>query len=644
MEKEPDKLRKLEESLYSKDWRPPENGRATSGLSEGTFATGSVKDSWGEVPAEDKAPTQREVRKKIRIGLLSNMSFLRQLLIVSILFFVLSGGVAFYVFFMGGNVISSSNIDIKVNAQLSIAGGEKTPIQISVQNQNNVPLVYADLVVEYPEGARYADDLGREIKRYRESLGNMDVGEKVTKQLEAVIFGEEGSRKIVRVSLEYRVSGSNAIFSKETSHEFVISSSPVSVRVEGPEETGSGSPVAFKIRVISNSDSVIKNFAVKAEYPFGFRPTDSSPRPSIGNNFWNLGDLRPGSERVITLNGVMDGEEGEEKAIRLSAGIARVDDERQISVSFVEKSVGIFIRRPLVDARILFDGEDAKEYVTKAGNRINVQISWANNMPTSAENLVIEAVLKGELFDRYSIQVQEGFFRSADGIIVWDQTNNPAFGTVDAGERGSVGFSFNILDRVSYTNPEMSVEVRIKTGASSGAEISSSISKKIKISSIFSMNAKTLYASGPLQNTGPVPPQAERETTYTVTLSLGSSINDMSGVSVRMFLPNYVRWLEKTSPSTEKFTYNMLSGELIWLAGEVKGGTGFSQSPREVSFQVALLPSITQIGTEPVLVRDIEAQAEDRFTGAQERASVRSLTTNLSADPSAPAVGGAVRK
>jgi hypothetical protein len=574
---------------------------------------------------------------------LSNMSFLRQLLLISFLFFLLSGGIAFYAFFAGGNVISSSNISIKIDAPLSVAGGEKVPVVVTVQNQNNVPLMYADLVLEYPEGARLSNDLSRPLKQYRESLGQLAIGEKVTKQLDATLFGEEGDKKQIKALLEYRIEGSNAIFSKETLHELIINSSPIAVRIDGPTEVSNNGQVELKIKITSNSDSIIKNFVVKAEYPLGFQFQKSSPSPSFGNNFWNLGDLRPGSERTMSIIGLMEGEQGDEKVLRFFAGIGSVDDERQISVTFLEKEKGIFIQKALVDARILFDGGlDTKEHITKVGNRVNVQVSWANNMDTSVNNLVIEAVLKGgDLFDRRSVQVQNGFFRSIDNVVVWDQTSNPVFASIAPKERGSVGFSFNIVNRVNFPNPQMGIEVNVKT-ATGG--ILSSTSKSIKISSIMTLNAKLLYASGPLKNTGPVPPQAEKETTYTVTLALGSSLNDLGGVSVRMFLPTYVRWLEKFSPPTEKFTYNMLSGELIWLVGDLKGGTGFSSSPREVSFQVAFLPSISQVGTEPIIVRDIEAQGEDRFTGWQERVNVNLLTTNLANDPLSPVTRGVVRE
>ena len=115
--------------------------------------------------------------------------------IVSILFFLIASSVAFYRFYWGSNTISANNIEISITGPVSISGGEKISLDIKVDNNNKTDLKAADLRVEYPEGARAIDDLKTELKRTRDELGDIPQGESAVKRVEAILFGEEKSKK-----------------------------------------------------------------------------------------------------------------------------------------------------------------------------------------------------------------------------------------------------------------------------------------------------------------------------------------------------------------------------------------------------------------------------------------------------------------
>ena len=52
-----------------------------------------------------------------------------------------------------------------------------------------------------------------------------------------------------------------------------------------------------------NASKPASSMLVKIDYPTGFQFTSSKPEPSFGNNIWNLGDLSPGAENNILING-----------------------------------------------------------------------------------------------------------------------------------------------------------------------------------------------------------------------------------------------------------------------------------------------------------------------------------------------------
>src|SRR5574344_1828577 len=117
-----------------------------------------------------------------------------KILIGSFIFFVLALGFTFFKFFLGQNIISGNNIDILVSGPVSVSGGEEFSLNVEVKNNNNVDLQVVDLQVEFPDGTRNTDDLSKELKRYSEILGSINVGDSEERIIKAVLFGEENSQ------------------------------------------------------------------------------------------------------------------------------------------------------------------------------------------------------------------------------------------------------------------------------------------------------------------------------------------------------------------------------------------------------------------------------------------------------------------
>ena len=141
-----------------------------------------------------------------------------------------------------------------------------------------------------------------------------------------------------------------------------------------------------------------------------------------------------------------------------------------------------------------------------------------------------------------------------------------------------------------------------------------------------------MYYTGPLKNTGPLPPKVNQETTYTIIWTITNSSNDISSAVVRTTLPTYVKWLGVVSPDSESVTYNEIGGEVVWNAGAIPAGTGINRAAREVAFQVSFLPSISQINQSPLLTSEIAISGNDNFTHTILRDTKRALSIKLSTD------------
>ena len=204
-------------------------------------------------------------------------------------------------------------------------------------------------------------------------------------------------------------------------------------------------------------------------------------------------------------------------------------------------------------------------------------------------------------------------------------------------------------DPGAFKNPSMTIEVSARgkrldeRGASERVELT--IKKEIKIATVLTLSSRLSYNDGPFSSTGPIPPRVGEATTYTVTWSLSNTSNGVANTKVSAVLPSYVTWLGEISPVSEELSYKALGGELVWNAGEAEAGEGVGSPPREVSFQISILPSLSQVGTSPTLIGEAAARGTDRFTGVEVKSNARqALSTASLSDPGTSPKSGIVTK
>lgn len=580
-------------------------------------------------------------------------SMFKKFFTFSLVFFIFTLAYAGYVFFAGGNTVSNNNIDISILGNNFVAGGEELSFVVGITNKNSSALDLVDLVMEYPKSSSTSqDDLSAGTERFRESLGTIPSGAVRNENLKVVLFGEQGSVRPIKISLEYRVEGSNAIFVKEKLYEVTINSTPLNLTVDMPETISPNQDITLNVKTALNATKPSSNILVKVDYPVGFQFSSANPPPSLGNNVWSLGDLAPGAERDISIVGKMvDVFDGEEKTFHISGGSQSASDKSMIDVVFSSLARAVTVKKPFIEAKVLVNGVYQREYAVNSKGQIQGQIEWTNNLDTKINDLSIVAKISGNAVNRKTINGQQGFYDSAKDIITWDKNSIRGFDEVNPSETGSVGFNISLLSLFSagggmLVDPTIKIEVSISgKQLSSGFDtqsLSNSASSIIRIISDVGFSAKALYFSGPFSNTGPIPPKAENETTYTITWSVSNTANNISKAVARSSLPSWVRFVGPIMPLDEDLNYNPSTKEIIWNVGSIPKGTGITTADHSVSFQVAFSPSLSQVGTRPVLVRDVVLTGHDNFANVDVRASKTSLTTLLDSDPMLPIGGGTV--
>jgi len=635
-----DKLNRLEElktKLFNKNYQTKFEHRD----SFPHFQKKEVMDFWQK---------KEDINSNLREKFFMKTSLFKKFFIFSIVFFILAVGYASYMFFSKSNAVSNDNIDIAVLSNAFTAGGEEYPLLLGITNRNNSPLELVDLVIEYPKSSQAS--LSQDNEHLRLSLGTIPAGGIKNENIKFVLFGEQGSTRQIKISLEYRVEGSNAIFVKEKLYDVSISSTPINLSINAPTATNSNQDITLNVKASLNATKSVSRMLLKVDYPIGFQFISANPAPSLGNNIWNLGDLAPGAERNIAILGKMlDVFDGEEKVFRVWSGSQSSADKSLIDVVFNSLEHTILIQKSSIEARLLINGVYQREYAIDTKTPIQGQIQWTNNLETKINNLKIIAKISGNAVNRKTIVAREGFYNSSQDLIIWDRNSQSKFIEINPGDSGSVSFSVSPLSLFStaggiISSPTINIDVSV-TGqqAQSGGiaqELSNSESKIVRVISDVGLSAKALYYSGAFTNSGPIPPKVEQKTTYTIIWSLSNTANNISKAQVHATLPPWIRFVGTFAPATEDLSYDSLSKEVVWNIGGISKGTSITGAGREISFQVELTPSLSQVGAVPIIINNTVLTGHDDFANVDVRVNKNSLDTRLLNDASLPVDGGRV--
>lgn len=579
----------------------------------------SLPHAWEEEPVPN---TPHPGKRHLRLATI--------FLMVAVAFFVLSLGATGFFFYFGGNSVSVDKVTINLEGPTTIAGGATTPLSLTITNKNPVALENATIEVDFPTGTLTADGTLSPDPRYIDNIGTIPSGATVTQSIQAIIFGAQGQALVLPVSFTYGTDGSNTTFEKNSSYSLAISSTPLSVSVASLSEAISGQPLTFTLTVRSNATLPLDNVVVENSFPFGFTETSSS-LPLSGSEFV-LGTLQPGAVKTITLTGTLTGDDGAQPVFNFSVGTANSASDPTLALSYMTQAVPVTIAAPFISTTLALNGDTGQDLVITPGNNQSVVVSYNNTLTTSITDANISITLSGSAVDYTSIRTTSGFYDSTDHTIIFSQDTDPSLTQLAPGASGVGAFTFATLpSTTNVLGPTVTFTTSVsgtRVGQTNVPEnVTASQSESVKVATVATLTASSLHSSGPLTNTGPIPPRPGKATTYTIEWSVQNTGNPIAGGTVSATLPSYVSYTGQTA-GAGSFSYDSTSQTVSWSTGDIAQGASV-----EGSFQVSLTPSSTQSGSVPALTSIASFSGYDRFAGVQVTASAPDPSTTQTSDP-----------
>jgi len=521
--------------------------------------------------------------------------------------------VAIAAFLKGWFSFSQERVKLEITAPAEISSGEEISFNIRYQNDNRISLSKAKLIIDYPQGS-YSPE-GNELTQER----------------------------LLAVRLNYQPENISSRFENFASFKIKISSVLIDLYLTTPSKAISGEEVSYALDYLNNSDRDFSDLRVELIYPSGFTFKSAEPEPIEENNIWQIEKISKGERGTIKILGTLEGLEGENKILKASLG--EVENNKILRYSQTN-SITQISSSPLLISLLL---NNKTEIINlDAGERLNYKIEFKNNTDIALSQLILKAYFQGEMFNFRTLSLKnKGFFDSLNNVITWSAAGVPSLALLPPGESGEVGFSISIndkfpLDDFSDKNFEVSLRVELETVNVppqfnlEKLKVGKTLSSKINSKVILQTKAYYNETSANITNFGPIPPKVNKVTTYTIHWQITNSSNDLENVRIKAILPQGIEWRNvytSLSPGA-RLEYNERTKQVVWAIDKIPAGTGFLVPAYELIFQIALRPSLIQIGTSPVLIDESQLEARDSFTNEILESFDSAIDTTLPDDPS----------
>ena len=525
---------------------------------------------------------------------------------------------AMAVFLLYQSRFREGRVALAVEAPESASSGEEIEYKVVIENKNNFDLVDARLSFFYPEGSV---PLGEDGQPLNSLIQNIDLGDlqsrgKKELVLKTVISGEKGEIKKAKANLIYSPSSFSSVFQKSEEAAVSISGVSVPLTLSAPPSVLPGQRVGISLDLRNETKEDLEDFQIVFSYPDGFVFRKATPLPDGNNDVFNLGSLKAGEGKRITVEGEVSGFEKEGK--RFTASLKKKIGGRYFEIQKAE--VLLTVSSPLLSADVLLN--DSKDYIAGTGDKLRYTLRFANNSNNNFSALELRAKLEGQLFD-FSTVKSDGFFDQSTGTILWNAASTPLLSNLGPNQDGQVSFEVDLkpdFPKNFGKNYSLKVSSLLQTSSvppdfdldkiTASAELVSRVRANTEFTS------RAFYGSPVFPNSGPVPPKVGQKTIYAVHWKIVNEGSDLTNVRVASFLLPGIVWENKYNlvPSQSEIRYDPSLGRISWFIPTVPAGTGVISPVFEAVFQVGITPSVNQVGQAPEILKEAVLEAIDNFT------------------------------
>lgn len=555
-----------------------------------------------------------------------------------------------YAFTRGGGKFSGDGVKLAIDSDERVASGGEAAFTVTYENAEPVVLGNVELSMQLPDGftLKHASPERETETANAWKLGTIASGKGGKVRITGTLIGEVGSVATVTATLSFTPASFNSIFTQTAARSVNVSSSAITLAIEGPLRVLPGKEATYKLAYVNTAEELLGRVRITATYPGGFTVTESVPKPSAGDTTWDLGELGPKGKGEITVRGTFDGDAGELQEIRAAIGLIGSDGAfgKQL-----ETSALILLVNPELTLQLAANGSTDDRAVS-LGETLDFLLQYRNNSELEINDLALTATLTSSVVDWDKLKDEKKGKRDG-ATIVWTREQVPELEKLAPGAGGDIRFSIPLLAAMpsallTGTPAHATVVAKVLGRSASLKELdgvaiereSNVVTAKVNSTMTLSTEARYMSDQGEKLGSGPLPPVVGLTTAYRISWFLTNTTDELQDAAVVMTLPPSVTWTgANTSYTTGQLLYAPATRTVTWTVGKVAPGVGYSTANAEASFEVSVTPRDADVGSVLTLTDGTVVHAIDAFTGASLTATKEPLTSELPNDPFAQGKG-----
>lgn len=561
--------------------------------------------------------------EKIGLGWLDNekrMAIYVSSVILGFIIFIFA--IFFVVNKLKETAFSEKNVIISIEGPEYTESSKDVEYVIRYKNKNRVSLKNVELILNHSENFYPIEtDTIKKITDRSSRIQIKDMGPFGSGKVEfsGKFYAAENHLIYLQPILKYEPSNFSSPFEATSQLGVKITSSPVNLIVNAPKEALDESSIEYEVVYENNGTQNLSDLNLRLEYSDGFIFQSATPQPVGGENVWHIGNLNIGSRGSIKVMGSVDGQQYDVKLLK--AMIFKNENNNTEIVYGKAEGITKMVSSPLMISHKL-NGKN--ETNVNLGESLQYVINYSNRGEIGLKDVIIKFKIDSPVINYEKIKLKTGAYNSKTKDITWKASDIPELQKLNPGDVGEILFSIPLKDKIDITNPndknyilESVVSIDSSDVAFQSLGNSKNISNTVlaKLNSKVILESKIYYKDGDIENFGPIPQKLGEETSYVVNWKVSNVSNNISDTKVSAFLPTWINWKGSVFPEGEKTTFNERTHEIIWEIGSLENGRGILNSPKEVKFQISLIPEINQVGKLLDLVYETKISGTDDFTG-----------------------------
>jgi hypothetical protein len=588
-------------------------------------------------------------------------------LLVVLLFFGIAFGAGFWVwhkynipFLLQG--FNPESAELTLSAPAGVYAGEEFFYTLDYKNAGKMPMTAIQIKIIYPDNFIFIDSLPSPVDGNSVwKIDSLDPGRTEEIKVKGKIIAPRGTSGMALASLSYRPGDFSSEYRKEAATQVMINDTGITLGFDDNVTALIGEESATAIKY-KGDKNFLKNFRLTIDplENMQFISNKASSSLEAKPGVWQIDDIGTDDQSLTAkfkfLKKISD---TQDLVLHFEAGEDSTDGRKYYE--FFTKNITVEVAQGIMNITLSING-NAKSGALNLGQELNYSIAYANKGESEMKNVIIMAVLDGDLLDWNSINdVNKGRVRG--NSILWSKDQIPALASIPKGGQGNINFAIKVLPVDVVKNIKGSGEHQIKSyaqykigdlideiGASSTSTAQTASPKSDdsqsnqivnKINSDLEIKEAVRYFDDDniAVGFGPLPPKVGELTSFKVYWTVTNSLHDLQDVRMESILPPYVSWADKTQADNGEILFDEVNHKVIW---------NIKKMPRTLhqataEFNISITPTEDQKGKVLSILPSTLVDATDTFTNETIKQSGQAKTTKLDDDPIAGVKDGQVQ-